>query len=134
MDCASSASRSLWNIRRGCSGLGSMPSIGTDRETSCATGAGARVGSSVPSPRPSALRELSGLFMVENLFGEFDIAFGAARSRIVSQNRLPEARRFRQPNAPRNHGFEDLVLEKLFQIIRDLSGQICPIVEHRQQN
>src|ERR1051326_8205746 len=139
IDCASSSSFSGANVRRGWIGFGSMRS----RTTSCArSGAGAgtsatavvREGSRAPSPLPSALRELSGLFMVQDFFGELDITFGPFGSGVVGENRFPEAGRLGEANAAGNHGLEHFVLEKLLQVGRDLLGEVVPVVEHRQQN
>src|ERR1017187_2130088 len=69
------------------------------------TGCG-RVGSSVPRPLPSALRGWSGLFMVQNLFRQLDVAFRAPRAGVIRQDWLAEARRFRQPYAPWNDGLD----------------------------
>src|SRR6185369_15112947 len=96
MDCASSSRRSFWKTRRGWRGLASMASIGTVRSAaSTATGAGGgacvRLPSSVFMPLPSALRGFSVLFMVEDLFGESNVAFGAAGTGVIAQDRLTEA-------------------------------------------
>src|SRR5690349_13381570 len=106
MDWANSSKRSLWKARRGCKGFGSTESIPMWIAFSSRVGGGVvggRVGMREPSPLPSALRGFSSLFMVQNLFGEFDIAFGSPGTRIIPQNRFTEARRFRQANATRNH-------------------------------
>src|SRR5437763_15152450 len=121
IDWAGSSSRFFSNVRRGWSGFGSMRSIGTS--VVCSGGVGAagggaagvgRVGSSAPRPLPSALREVSGLFMVQNLFGELNVALGTAGSGVVGQDRLAEAGGLRQANAARNHRLENLVLEEAF--------------------
>src|ERR1035438_1439131 len=141
MDCANSASLSAWKTRRGCSGLGSMLSIGTFCAVSSgagSSGGGAmavvRAGMRALMPLPSALRVASGLLMVQNLFGEFDVTFGAAGTRIVSQNRFAEARCFRQAHAARNDRLENLILEELSQIVGDLPRQVGAVVEHGQQD
>src|SRR5579863_9155067 len=141
MDCASSASRSLWKARRGCSGLGSMEATGMFCAASAwagasgrGAGAGVRVGRSALMPLPSALREVSGLFMFEDLFGELDIAFGAAGTGIVGQDRFAETGRLRQADASGNDGFENLFVEEFLQIGGNLPGQVGPVVEHGQQN
>src|SRR5450432_326001 len=117
MDCASSANRSPWKTLRGCSGLGSMESIGTLSAVSSRAGAGGvtggRVGSKAPRPFPSALRVVSVLFMVEDLFCEFDVALCALRAGIVGEDRLSEARCLSQFDAAGDYGLEDLVPEEL---------------------
>src|SRR5271169_3915069 len=100
MDWASSASRSPWNTLRGCKGLASMESIGTLSDVSSRAGAGGatggRVGSRAPRPFPRALRVVSVLFMVEDLFGEFDVALCAPGAGVIRKDRLSEARRLSQ--------------------------------------
>src|SRR5688572_19081482 len=101
IDCASSASLSAWKTRRGCSGLGSIESIGTVRAADSSAGCGAageavlRGGRSEPRPLPSTLREVSVLLMVQDLLGKLDITFRALRAGVIGQNRLPEAGGFR---------------------------------------
>src|SRR5260370_25907288 len=121
MDCASSARRSSWKTRRGCSGLGCMSSVAMFSEDSrgsagvWGTGAGGgvwvRVGSSAPIPLPSALRGCSVLFMVEDLFGQFNIAFVPLGSGVIDQHDIAEAMRFGQADAAGNDGAEDFLLE-----------------------
>src|SRR5690348_13039858 len=113
IDWASSASRSDWNTRRGWSGLGSMTSMETARSAtsvsvSCSGGAWVRLPRSVCIPLPSALRGLSILFMVQNLFGELDVSFGSFGTGIVCQDRLSETRRLREANTARDNGSEDI--------------------------
>ena len=72
--------------------------------------------------------------MVENLFGEFDIAFGAVGAGVVGEDRLAETGGFGQADAAGNDGFEDLVFEELPQVGGDLAGEVGPVVEHREQN
>src|ERR1035441_8111254 len=139
MDCASSDRRSLWNMRRGCSGLGSMLSIGMVSDAS-SFGAGegtgwfvGRVGSRALRPLPSALRGFSVLFMVEDLFGQPDIAFGALGAGVVSKNGFAETGRLGQANAAGDDGGEDLVFEELSEIGRDLAGEVRAIVVHGEE-
>src|SRR5579871_621260 len=110
MDCANSSSRSASNVRRGWRGFGSMESMAMVWAFSTGAGVGGavggRVGSSAPSPLPSALRGFSVLFMIEDLFRELDVAFGAFRSGVVAQNRFPKAGSLRQPNASRDDGLK----------------------------
>src|SRR6266481_7735137 len=139
MDCANSASRSLWNIRRGWSGLASMASTGTDcvvssRAAETGIVEGGRVGSSAPRPLPSALRELSGLFMCQNLFCELDVAFSAPGSRVVDEDRLAEAGGLGQTYTAGNDGVKNLFAEELLQIVGYLTGKVGSIVVHREQD
>src|ERR1035437_10428841 len=138
MDCARSARRSGWKARRGCSGFGSMESMGTVcAEESGAGGAATacwRVGRSEPRPLPSALRGLSILFMVQDLFGQLDIALRAPRAGIISKDRLAETRCFRQANTSRNDGLEHLVAKKAGEVGGDLTGEVGAVVEHGQQD
>src|SRR5205809_3621423 len=108
IDCASSSSRSFCNSLRGCSGLGSMESMAAFEGVSSRTGGGGatggRVGSSAPRPLPSARRGFSDLFMIQNLFCEFDVALRAFGTRIVAQDGFAETGRLREPDAAWNHG------------------------------
>src|ERR1700722_7666230 len=83
---------------------------------------GGRVGRRALSPLPSTLRALSGLFTIQNLICQLNIAFRALGTRIVSQNRFPEAWRLGQANTPRDDGSEDLIFEELAQIGGYLPG------------
>jgi len=56
--------------------------------------------------------------MVQNLFGELDIALSAPGTGIVAENGLAEAWRLREPDASWNDSTENLVAEKLTQIRR----------------
>src|SRR5215831_13561825 len=142
MDCANSSSRSEVKIFRAWSGFGSIRSIATSRAVSSrwgCTGGGSgtaargRVGTSAPSPLPSAFR-VSGLFMVENFLRKFDIAFGAFGTGVVRQDRLAEARGLCQSDAPGNDGLKDLFLEELPEIAGNLASQVRAVVEHREEN
>src|SRR5690348_14304997 len=116
IDCASSSNRSCSKTRRGWKGLASIWSISRYKGVSsclASSAAVAGVWSAVGRPRirasmplPSALRG-SGLFMVEDLLGELDITFGALRTGVVGEDRLPEAGSFGQTNTARNDGFEN---------------------------
>src|SRR5689334_10175391 len=97
----------------------------------CRAVARPRISASIPLP--SALRE-SGLFMVKYLLGEFYVALCTFGARVVGENRLAETWGFGEADASRNDGFEDLVLEELAEIVRDLTGQVRPVVEHREQD
>src|ERR1022692_2287948 len=139
IDWASSSKRLSWKTRRGCSGFGWMASTGMWSADSCGShgsgdgmGAGnwmwVRVGSSAPIPLPSALRGGSVLLMVEDLFGEFDIAFRPLGSGVIGQDGLAETGRFGQAYAARDDGPEDLVLEELAQVGGHLAGEGGPVV------
>src|SRR5450755_4532565 len=93
-----------------------------------------RVGSSAPIPLPSALRGCSGLLMVEDLFGEFDVAFRPLGSGVIGQDGFAETGRFGQAYAARNDGPEDLVLEELAQVGGYLAGEVGPVVVHSQED
>src|ERR1039457_1799338 len=141
IDWASSPRRSGWKTRRGCRGFGSMSVMETGCGFSSRSAAGGwwrgacvRVGSSVLMPLPSALRGLSGLFMVQNLLRQLDVAFRAPGTGIVAQDRFAEAGGFRQADAAGDHGPEDLVMEEFLQVRGHLTGEIRTVVEHRQQD
>src|SRR5208283_3005957 len=126
-------------MRRGCSGLGSMLSIGILSAASWVGAGGGpgwcvgRVGSRAPRPLPSALRGFSVLFMVEDLFGQPDVAFGALGAGVVSKNGFAETGGLGQANTAGNYSCEDLVIEKLSEIGRDLTGQVGTIVIHGEK-
>src|SRR5581483_12411311 len=107
----------------GSSGLwatGAPAGAGADSATS--TGRG----SSADKPLPSALRAFrsGSLFMRQNFLCELNVRFGAAGSRIIRQNRLSEARSFRQPDAARNHSFEYFLAEELPKVGLYLPSQV----------
>src|SRR5260370_17840258 len=153
IDWASWASAAVWKLDRGCRGLGSMASIsisikavagwaGAMAAATAAAGVGSSAcfcgwvaGSRAERPLPSAFRGGSVfLLMLENFFGEFDIAFGAARSGVVKKDWLPVAGRFRQPDASLNDRIEDLILKKLFEVVRHLLCHFRTIILHGQQD
>src|SRR5215831_2726390 len=139
MDCANSSSRSDAKIFRAWRGFGSIRSIATSRAVSSRSGgagggggadaARGRVGTSAPSPLPSAFR-VSGLFMVENFLRKFDIAFGAFGAGVVCEDRLAEAGGLCQSDASGNDRLEDLFLEEFPEIAGDLAGQVRAVVKH----
>jgi hypothetical protein len=96
--------------------------------------ASGRVGSRAPMPLPSALRELSILFMIQNFFCQLDIALGAAGSGIVCQDGFAETRGFREPDTAGNDRFEDLLAKETGEIGSDLPGQVRAVIVHRQQD
>jgi hypothetical protein len=124
--------------------LGFMSSIAMFSEDSRASagagvvGAGGgvwvRVGRSAPIPLPSALRGCSGLFMVENLFGEFNIAFGPLGSGVIGQDRFAEAGRFREADTAGNDGAEDLVLEEVAEVGCHLARKVGAVVIHGEED
>src|ERR1051325_373584 len=130
MDVASSSSRSGWKLTRGCMGLGSIASIGNRAGGRSWTGEGAaaaataigevvRGGRSADNPLPSALRcLLLPLFILQNLLGQFNIAFRPPRPRVIHQDRLSIAWCLCEAYGPRNDRRERFLAEKLFQVIR----------------
>ena len=72
--------------------------------------------------------------MVENLFCELDVAFGAAGAGVVGEDRFAEAGGLGEADAARNDGLEDLVAEELSQIGGHLAGQVGAVVEHGEEN
>src|ERR1017187_1941038 len=136
IDCASSARRSGRKTRRGCRGFGSIESIGAEEAVSPGTGSGsgregARVGSRALSPLPSALRGVSTLFMVQDLFRELNVTLRATGAGIVAENGLAEAWRLRQSDAAGNDGSKHLVAEELTQVRRYLAREVGAVVVHR---
>src|ERR1700694_5917933 len=88
---------------------------------------GVRVGRRALMPLPSALRGFSVLLMSEYLFGEFDIAFGAPGAGVVAKDGLAETGCLRQPDAARDHGLEDLVVEEFLKVSGNLAGEVVPV-------
>ena len=72
--------------------------------------------------------------MVEDLFREFDIAFGPAGAGVVGEDGFAETGGFGQADAARDDGLEDLVLEEVAQVGGHLAGQVGPVVEHGEQD
>src|ERR1035438_4072303 len=145
IDWASSSNRLSSKTRRGCSGFGSMASTGRWSADSCGShgsgdgmGAGCgmwvRVGRSAPIPLPSARRGCSDLLMVEDLFGESDIAFRPLGSGVIGQDGFAETGRFGQANAAGDDGAEDLVFEELAQVGGHLARKVGPVVVHGQED
>src|SRR5947207_3031262 len=114
MDWASSSRRSRENMRRGWSGLGSIRSTSRNCASSgtildsaavgVAAGAGGggawvRLARRALRPLPSTLRGFSALFMIQNLFCELNVAFGAFGAGVVAEDRFAEAGGFREANA-----------------------------------
>src|ERR1035438_1181530 len=93
-----------------------------------------RVGKSAPIPLPSALRGGSDLLMVEDLFGEFDVAFRPLGSGVIGQDGFAETGRFGQAYAARDDGPEDLVLEELAKVGGHLAGEVGPVVVHSEED
>src|SRR5579859_3349336 len=120
MEAANSSKRSIWNTTLGWTGLGWTESIGK-RDGASETSAGAaaaavaspddagdtgrgRPGSSAERPLPSALRCFSiALLILEDLLGEFDVAFGASRAWIVHQDWFTKAGGFSETDTARDH-------------------------------
>src|ERR1017187_192309 len=145
IDWASSSNRLSSKTRRGCSGFGWMASTGIWSADSCGShgsgggmGAGCwmwvRVGNSAPIPLPSARRGCSDLLMVEDLFGEFDIAFRPLGSGVIGQDGFAEAGRFGQTDAARDDGPEHLILKEVAKVGGHLTGEVGPVVVHREEN
>src|ERR1039457_1692203 len=112
----------------------SCGSHGSGDGTGGGSGMCVRVGSSAPIPLPSALRGCSDLLMVEDLFGEFDIAFRPLGSGVIGQDGFAETGRFGQAYAARDDGPEDLVLEELAQVGGHLAGEVGPVVIHGEED
>src|SRR5512140_1789990 len=141
IDAASSSSCSGANTLRGWSGFGSIASTATSRSSfpsilwsSAGTGVAAAVvvgvvrdSSSALSPRPSTLRggrPVGSLVIFQDLLGQVDVAFGAARPHVVKQCRLAETGRFGEAHVARHDGFKHPVGKKLTQVLRDLLRQV----------
>src|SRR5439155_13886288 len=84
--------------------------------------AGGRVGSNAPRPLPSTLRGFSILFMVQDLFCESDITFGALGAGIVADDGLAEAGGLGEPDTAGDYSAEHLIMEELFQVGSDLAS------------
>src|ERR1035437_4467459 len=121
-----------------------MSSIGMVREDSRGsagagrTGAGnwvgVRVGRSAPIPLPSARRGCSDLLMVEDLFGEFDIAFRPLGSGVICQDGFAETGRFGQTYAAGDVGPEYFIFEEVAEVGRHLTGEVGPVVVHGEED
>jgi hypothetical protein len=72
--------------------------------------------------------------MVEDLFCELDVAFGATRAGIVAQNGFTKAGGFGQSDAAGNGGAEYLLSEELPEVRGHLAGQVGPVVIHGEEN
>src|SRR5579862_2124195 len=85
---------------------------------------GGRVGIRESRPLPRALRGFSALFMVQNLFRQFDVAFGASGAGIVAEDGFAETGRFGKTNAAWNDRLKDFVAEELLEVMGDLTGEV----------
>src|SRR5215813_13085352 len=76
------------------------------------------VGRRAPRPLPSAFRGFSCgvLFIIQNLFGELNVALSAAGAGIVHDDRLAKARSLGEPHTTRNDGLKDLVAKELLEV------------------
>src|SRR2546422_391060 len=81
------------------------------------------------SPRPKAL-----LVMLHDLPGKFEVTRCPSAFRVVKQDRFSITRRFGQPDVSGNQRVEDLVAEKILQVVPDLVREVCPLVEHGQED
>src|SRR5215510_7288108 len=101
IDCASSSSLASSKVLRGCCSPGRIKSISISRSSSLSCGDGA-VDISALSPLPNGF-----LFMGQHLLCELEIAFGAARPRVVMNHGFAMTWRFGQADIPRNECFQD---------------------------
>src|SRR5262245_55822376 len=101
------------------------------------------VGIRASRPRPSALRIAPPISLsraesagdVSDHFArEIHVTLGAARFRVVVQNRLPETRTLAQLDVAWDHRLVDLVAVEAPRLLRHLVGEIQSSIEHRQQN
>src|SRR5687767_7896155 len=96
------------------------------------------------SPRPSAGRFSAMLRLLyccacrrisrEDLARKRDIRLRAARFGVVEKRGHTVARRFSEPDVPRDDGGVDAILKERADILRDLLSQIRPFVVHRHQH
>src|SRR5689334_22665944 len=124
IEAASSSSRSCWKTARGCTGLAVIwlrgRVAGSFSGAGATAGAGAEAlasevglgGSRAERPLPSGLRVLSlPLLIFEDFLGQFDVAFGPARTGIVHQDGLAVAGRFGEPNTSWDDRLQNLLAE-----------------------
>src|ERR1039458_8244268 len=102
------------------------------------TGAGGgvwvRVGKSAPIPLPRARRGCSGLCMVEDLFGEPNIAFRPFGSGVVGEDGFAETGGFGQPDAAGDDGAKDLILEEFPYVGGHLAGDDGAVVVQGEED
>ena len=72
--------------------------------------------------------------MVEDLFGEFDVAFCPLGAGVIGEDRFAETGRFGQPDAAGNDGPEDLIFEEFPEVGGHLAGEVGPVVEHGEED
>ena len=72
--------------------------------------------------------------MVEDLFGEFDVAFRPFGAGVIGQDGFAETGRFGQADAAGDDGPEDLVLEEFPQVGGHLAGEVGPVIVHGEEN
>src|SRR5208337_4962048 len=81
------------------------------------------------SPRPNAF-----LVMVDDLLCQVKITGGSLAIGVVEENRFAETWRFGQANIARYHSGENLVTEKIPQIVANLVREIGALVEHGEED
>lgn len=86
------------------------------------------------SPLPKALRGSGCLLMRDDFLCETNVAFGAFGADVISDDGLAEAGGFRQADAARYNGVEDLIAKVVAEVIGHLAGEIGAVVEHGEQN
>src|SRR4029453_8082624 len=75
-----------------------------------------------------------GRMALHELSRECAIRLGTRSTRSVFQNRFPEARRFAQPDAPRDHSLVNAFTEMLPHVGNDLLAKVGARVEHRHDD
>lgn len=111
-----------------------VPAVSGVGAASAVAVCGLRAGRSDPRPLPRTRRMFSGLFTVQDLLCQLNIALGAFGARVVGENRLAEAGRLGEFYAAWNDGFENLVLKEFAKVGGDLAREIGAVVVHRQQD
>src|SRR5690606_3952274 len=70
----------------------------------------------------------------DHLPREREVALRADRDRVVDDDRLSKARRFREADVTRDRRSEHFVPEILFRLLRDLARQVEPLVVHGEED
>jgi len=71
---------------------------------------------------------------LDELERESAICLGGSSSWRVFQNRFPKARRFAQPNAPRDHSLINAFTEMFSHVGNYLLAKVGPRIEHRHND
>jgi hypothetical protein len=63
-----------------------------------------------------------------------NVTLGPAGSYIIGNNRLTEARRFGETDAPGDYGVEDCIFKEISKVLLHLAGKVGAVIVHCEEN